>query len=220
MPSELGDSSVFGWQIMALHSAEQLGFKIPQETLDGAKRYISSCGQGRYKLLAGYQPHQSPTTPMTAELLFSRMLLGMPMSDDGVEESTRFLARQPPDPQRRSLLLVLRVALDAPHAEPAVEELERANARGPDRHAGNRRPRRRIVGHEYEVGRPRRASLHHRSRDPHLKSTTAISRCGSNRRRKNLMTRSQVTVFLGNPHASVSSLHRPPGVWGFRQFDT
>jgi hypothetical protein len=102
-PNEYGDSSVFGWQIMALHSAEQVGFKIPQDTLDGAKRYITSCGQGRYRLLAGYQPHQSPTTPMTAELLFSRMLLGMPMSDDGVDEATRFLARQPPDPRNADL---------------------------------------------------------------------------------------------------------------------
>ena len=102
-PNEPGDSSVFGWQIMALHSAEQIGFEIPADTLDNAKRYIASCGQGRHKLLAGYQPHQGPTTPMTAELLFSRMLLGMPMADEGIDEATRFLARQPPDPQNADL---------------------------------------------------------------------------------------------------------------------
>jgi hypothetical protein len=102
-PNEYGDSSVFGWQIMALHSAEQIGFQIPADTLDGAKRYIASCGQGRYKLVAGYQPHQGATPPMTAELLFSRMLLGMPMSDEGMDEATRFLARQPPDARQADL---------------------------------------------------------------------------------------------------------------------
>jgi len=102
-PNEIGDSSVFGWQIMALHSAEQVGFEIPPETLDGAKRYIASCGEGRYKLLAGYQPHNGPTAPMTAELLFSRMLLGVELHDEGIDEATRFLARQPPDAQNVDL---------------------------------------------------------------------------------------------------------------------
>jgi hypothetical protein len=102
-PNESGDSSVFGWQIMALHSAEQVGFAIPAETIDGAKRYIASCGQGRHKMMAGYQPHGGPTPPMTAELLFSRMLLGVPMADEGIDEATRYLARQPPDAQQADL---------------------------------------------------------------------------------------------------------------------
>jgi hypothetical protein len=96
-PQEFGDSSVFGWQIMALHSAEQVGFEIPQQTLDGAKRYLQSCEEGKHGLLAGYQPHQGATPTMTAELLFCRMLLDMPLSEDGMREATRFLARQPPE---------------------------------------------------------------------------------------------------------------------------
>ena len=96
-PQEYGDSSVFGWQIMALHSAEQVGFEIPQETLDGAKRYLASCEEGKHGLLAGYQPHTGATPTMTAELLFCRMLLDMPLSDDGMREATRFLAHQPPE---------------------------------------------------------------------------------------------------------------------------
>ena len=96
-PNEYGDSSVFGWQIMALHSAEQVGFEIPQETLDGAKRYIESCGEGRHAFLAGYQPHTGATPAMTAEILFCRMLLDMPMDEEGIDEATRFLAREPPD---------------------------------------------------------------------------------------------------------------------------
>ncbi|HSZ55986.1 MAG TPA: hypothetical protein VK797_10010 [Tepidisphaeraceae bacterium] len=102
-PGEYGDSSVFGWQVMALHSAQQVGFDIPTETLAGAKRYIQSCGEGRHRLLAGYQPHTGATPSMTAELLFSRMLLDLPLDEDGVNEATRFLARDPPEMQRADL---------------------------------------------------------------------------------------------------------------------
>jgi hypothetical protein len=98
-PKEPGDSSVFGWQVMALHSAEQIGFQIPPETLDGAKRYLTSCEAGHYHLLSGYQPHSDATPPMTAELLFSRMLLDLPLSDEGMQEVTAFLSREPPEPR-------------------------------------------------------------------------------------------------------------------------
>jgi len=102
-PKEQGDSSVFGWQIMALHSAEAIGFEIPTPTLDGARNYIRSCNEGQYRLLAGYQPHNGPTPAMTAELLFSRMLLDLPMTDDGIAEATRYLAHEPPDANRADL---------------------------------------------------------------------------------------------------------------------
>ena len=102
-PNEYGDSSVFGWQVMALHSAQQVGFQVPAETLAGARRYIESCAEGRHGLLAGYQPHTGATPPMTAELLFSRMLLDMPLDEDGIDESTRFLARDPPDVRNANL---------------------------------------------------------------------------------------------------------------------
>jgi hypothetical protein len=102
-PKESGDSSVFGWQIMALHSAEQIGFEIPADTLDGAKRYIKSCEEGKFHLLYGYQPHNAATPPMTAEILFSRMLLDLPLSVDGIQEVTTFLSSEPPDPRNADI---------------------------------------------------------------------------------------------------------------------
>ena len=102
-PGEQGDSSVFGWQVMALHSAEQIGFDIPPDTLDGAKRYLQISEEGQHHLLGGYQPHTGPTPPMTAELLFCRMLLGMPLSGNGMREATQFLARERPDPNNADI---------------------------------------------------------------------------------------------------------------------
>src|SRR5205085_8220787 len=93
-PQEQGDSSVFGWQIMALHSAEQLGFKIPEETKRGAMRYIELASSGGRKALAGYQPGSGPTAAMTAEILFSRILLGEELTEAEMREATIFLARQ------------------------------------------------------------------------------------------------------------------------------
>ena len=96
IPGEQGDSSVFGWQIMALHSAEQLGFEIPAATRRGAIRYIAISSRGNQHMLAGYQPRENPTAPMTAEITFARMLLGQQLNEDEADEVSAYLGRQPP----------------------------------------------------------------------------------------------------------------------------
>ena len=96
IPGEQGDTSVFGWQVMALHSAEQLGYSIPEAARRGALHYVHLASQGRRGMLAGYQAGTGPTAPMTAELLFCRMLLAQDLSDADFKEATDFLARQPP----------------------------------------------------------------------------------------------------------------------------
>jgi hypothetical protein len=96
IPGEQGDSSVFGWQIMALHSAQQVGFEIPATTLRGMIRYILLASSGPNRMLAGYQPREGPTPPMTAEIVFCRMLLGQQLNDDETDEVGGFLGRQPP----------------------------------------------------------------------------------------------------------------------------
>jgi hypothetical protein len=95
-PGEYGDSSVFGWQIMALHAAEQLGLEIPESTRQNALRYVQLCGLGERRMLAGYQPGQSPTPAMTAELLYSRMLLGQELDKDDLSDAADFISRQAP----------------------------------------------------------------------------------------------------------------------------
>jgi hypothetical protein len=102
-PGDYGDTSVFGWQIMALHSAEQIGFKIPQETTTAAERYAKSCAQGRRGALSGYQPNHGPTASMTAEMLYARMLLGQQPEAADIQEAATFLWRQPFDPRTPDL---------------------------------------------------------------------------------------------------------------------
>jgi hypothetical protein len=102
-PGDYGDTSVFGWQIMALHSAEQIGFHIPSEAAAAALRYAKSCAQGRRGALAGYQPNHGPTAAMTAELFYARMLLGQQPDAADIQEAATFLWRQPFDPRTPDL---------------------------------------------------------------------------------------------------------------------
>jgi hypothetical protein len=103
IPGEAGDSSVLGWQIMALHSCEQLGFEVPPDTYAMARRYIRSASQGPRQMIASYQPRKAPLPSMTAELLYARMLLGQKLEEADITEATDFLAQQPPDLRAPSL---------------------------------------------------------------------------------------------------------------------
>jgi hypothetical protein len=96
-PGEYGDSSVFGWQIMALHAAEQLGLEIPEQTRRNAARYLQLCTQGQeHRVLGGYQPGNGPTAAMTAELLYARMLLGQELEKEDLAAAAEFISRQAP----------------------------------------------------------------------------------------------------------------------------
>jgi hypothetical protein len=96
LPSESGDTSVFGWQILALHDCEQLGFDIPPQVRDRAIHYLTLVSSGTTRTLAGYLPGEGPTPVMSAEALLCRVLLGQPLDAAGVREVTEFLTRDLP----------------------------------------------------------------------------------------------------------------------------
>jgi hypothetical protein len=97
VPGEYGDTSVFGWQIMALHSARQLGFDWPQASRDGALKYIRLASAGRQKALGAYQPRNGATPVMSAELLLTRFLMGQKLTEAQEEEVCAYLPRQSPN---------------------------------------------------------------------------------------------------------------------------
>ena len=99
-PGDPGDTSVLGWQVMALHSAQRLGMRIPDETRQGAIRWLNMVGSGKQRMLAGYTG-RSPTPPMTAEAVFSRMLLGQEFNKAQEDEACNYLlANLPGKPGR------------------------------------------------------------------------------------------------------------------------
>ena len=74
-PGMEGDTSVLGWQLMALQSARAANLAVPEETLDRAGSYLDQVGF-RGGAVYGYMPRKLPDEVMTAEALLCRAYLG------------------------------------------------------------------------------------------------------------------------------------------------
>lgn len=106
-PGDLGDTSQLGWQLMSLWSAERAGIKIPPQTWTGAERFLRSVERGRTGGLASYRPDGPPSTPMTAEAMYCRLVvadaLGGTTNRLAAAEATSALLSMLPEPQRVNL---------------------------------------------------------------------------------------------------------------------
>lgn len=94
--SSASDTSVLGWQIMAIKSAERAGFNVPTTAFDAARRWLDQTAQrgasGRY----GYRPGEAPSAAATAEAMFVQQLLGHTRDEARMVESARFILNTPP----------------------------------------------------------------------------------------------------------------------------
>lgn len=101
-PGAEGDTSVVGWQLMALQSARSAGLTVPPETFELAGHYLDSV-QSRGGATYSYMPRNAPTQVMTAEALLCRMYLGWNKEEPGLLDGAKFLverhlpAKQAPD---------------------------------------------------------------------------------------------------------------------------
>ncbi len=91
---ETGDMSIFGWNLMALKSAEIAGVNIPAANRNLLVKFLTDRSLGRNKGLAGYHPQfgtpgASPT--MTAEALFSKQMLGLKRTNPAGKEAVDYL---------------------------------------------------------------------------------------------------------------------------------
>ena len=95
-PGEPGDTSVLGWQVMALQSARVAGIQVPEETLELAGQYLDSV-RGSDGFSYAYQRKRSPDHVMTAEAILCRMYTGWTFDDPGMREGvTDLVERFPP----------------------------------------------------------------------------------------------------------------------------
>ena len=106
-PGDLGDTSQLGWQLMSLWSAERAGIKIPAQTWTGAERFLRSVRRGREGGLASYRADGPASTPMTAEAMYCRQLVGAALGGDSdpksADEATAAILAAPPEPHRVNL---------------------------------------------------------------------------------------------------------------------
>lgn len=100
-PGQAGDTSVLGWQVMALASAKRAGIDVPQEAMEAAAEWLDKVSTGHPGLYA-YQPRQPPTPTMTAEGLFVQQLLGRDRGEPEMRASVEMVMKNLPRWGRQS----------------------------------------------------------------------------------------------------------------------
>jgi len=90
------DVSMFGWQLMALKSAEIAGVSIPRDAKVGMIGFLRERGLGQYGGLAGYREDLPASPSMTAEALFCKQMLGMKRNNAASQEAAEFLLNRLP----------------------------------------------------------------------------------------------------------------------------
>ncbi len=93
-PGEEGDTSVLGWQLMALQAGKNAYVEVPQTAFDRAGRFLNTVRAGRRGGLFSYQPWQDPSPAMTAEGLLCRQYLGWTEDHAGLREGVDVLVRR------------------------------------------------------------------------------------------------------------------------------
>ncbi|HUG89974.1 MAG TPA: prenyltransferase/squalene oxidase repeat-containing protein [Planctomycetaceae bacterium] len=93
------DMSMFGWQVMALKSAEIAGVRIPKAVNDKMVGFLvdrSLGANGGLAAYGGYGDSNQPTPTMTAEALFCKQMLGLPREHRQSTEAVEYLLRHIP----------------------------------------------------------------------------------------------------------------------------
>lgn len=97
-PGQFGDTSVYGWAILALRSARNSGLEVPTTTWERSRQWLNLVSLGARGGLACYRPGSPPTHAMTAEALVCRQVFGLERGDPRMDEAGDYLLARPPDP--------------------------------------------------------------------------------------------------------------------------
>ncbi len=98
-----GDTSVFGWQLMALKSGSMSGLDISGGAFEGGKVWLKLVSKGNQRGLYGYRPDSGPGPTMTAVGLLCSQYLGMKSDDPAMKEGMAYLmARLPSEKSGRN----------------------------------------------------------------------------------------------------------------------
>ena len=102
-PGMEGDTSVVGWQVMALKSGLMAYLNVDPKAFTGAAHWLDSVASGNYKGMFSYTPGPGATPSMTAVGLLCRQYLGMKRDDKAMQEGMGFIMKQLPKPNTRFL---------------------------------------------------------------------------------------------------------------------
>ncbi|MEM7229546.1 MAG: hypothetical protein AAF432_12115 [Planctomycetota bacterium] len=96
-PGQVGDTSVMGWQIMALTSARRAGIDVPEEAFDVGRAWLELVADDRNPGRFAYRPGRASSPAMTAESLFVHGLLGSDPKQAQMAGSAEYLLRNLPE---------------------------------------------------------------------------------------------------------------------------
>ena len=102
-PGKLGDVSMFGWQLMALKSAETAGLEFPEKTRRLTINFLVEHSRGPSKGLAAYRHDEEVTPAMTAEALFCKQVLGIKRDNVQSTSAVAYLMRHLPKQSEQNL---------------------------------------------------------------------------------------------------------------------
>ena len=95
------DTSVSGWQLMALKSGQMAGLAVPKSAYDGVSRWLNSVESKSSSGRFAYHPTQSDSLAMTAEGLLMRQYLGAGRSDTSLIAGASYLKQYLPRLEER-----------------------------------------------------------------------------------------------------------------------
>ena len=95
-PNEAGDTSVVGWQMMALYSGRSAGLRLRGQTIKGATSFLNSVTSDEYGSQYSYQPGGEPTPAVTSIGLLCRMYLGWARNHPGIVRGAELLRNHGP----------------------------------------------------------------------------------------------------------------------------
>jgi hypothetical protein len=94
------DTSVVGWQLMALKSAQMAGLQVPPAAFEGVQSYLRTVASGQYGGRFAYRNGQEATPTMTSVGLLCRQYLGDGREAPALRDGTEYLMQNIPDVQR------------------------------------------------------------------------------------------------------------------------
>lgn len=98
----LGDTSVVGWQLMALKSGKMAGLDVNDAAFEGSQKWLKSVTKSKGGGLFSYNPTSGATPTMTAVGLLCTQYLGTTRENPAIQEGMTYLMGNLPLPEQRN----------------------------------------------------------------------------------------------------------------------
>ncbi len=98
----LGDTSVVGWQLMALKSGKMAGLDVSDAAFEGSQKWLKSVSKSKGPGQFSYNPLTPATPSMTSVGLLCTQYLGTTREDPAIQAGMAYLMGHLPQPEQRN----------------------------------------------------------------------------------------------------------------------